>query len=100
MMWQATIVLFVISLFLCEAKNVLVDFKVAHGYQQWQAVKLQMVVQSWSMALERTRMSNKVCTSFKYGRDEFCASNHLNVGDTYFFSVIYEATYSDDEDGE
>ena len=52
------------------------------------------------MALERTHTNNKVRTSFKYGWDEFCASNHLNVGDTYFFSVIREATYSDDEDKE
>ena len=37
---------------------------------------------------------------FKYRWDEFCASNHLNVGDTCFFSVIREATYSDDEDKE
>ena len=52
------------------------------------------------MALERARMNNKVCTSFKYGRDEFCASNHLNVGDTCFFSVISKATYSNDKDEE
>ena len=52
------------------------------------------------MGLERTRTNNKVRTSFKYGWDEFYASNHLNVGDTCFFSVIHEATYSDDEDEE
>ena len=52
------------------------------------------------MGLERTRTNNKVHTSFKYGWDEFCVSNHLNVSDTYFFSVIHEATYSDDEDEE
>jgi len=52
------------------------------------------------MALERTCTNNKVRTSFKYGWDEFCASNHLNVDDTCFFSVIREATYSDDEDEE
>ena len=45
-------------------------------------------------------MNNKVRTSFKYGWDKFCASNHLNVGDTYFFSVIREATCSDDDDEE
>ena len=50
------------------------------------------------MALDRTLTNNKVSTSFKYGWDEFCTSNHLNVGDTCFFSVIHEATYSDDED--
>ena len=52
------------------------------------------------MGLERTRTNNKVRTSFKYGWDEFCTSNHLNVDDTCFFSVIYEATYSDDKDEE
>ena len=45
-------------------------------------------------------MNNKVRTSFKYGWDEFCASNHLNIGDTCFFSVICEVTCSDDEDKE
>jgi hypothetical protein len=59
-----------------------------------------MVGQSWFMAFERTHMNNKVHTSFKYGWDEFCASNNLNVGDTCFFSVICKATYSDDEDEE
>jgi hypothetical protein len=50
------------------------------------------------MALERTHTNNKMCMSFKYGWDEFCASNHLNVIDTCFFSVISEATCSNDED--
>jgi hypothetical protein len=45
-------------------------------------------------------MNNKVRMSFKYRWDKFCASNHLNVGDTCFFSMIHEATYSDDEDEE
>ena len=45
-------------------------------------------------------MNNKVRTSFKYGWDEFCASNHLNVGDTCFLSVIHDATCNDDEDEE
>ncbi|XP_066392055.1 B3 domain-containing protein Os03g0212300-like [Miscanthus floridulus] len=48
----------------------------------------------------KIRTNNKVCTSFKYGCDKFCASNHLNIGDTCFFSVIYEATCSDDENEE
>jgi hypothetical protein len=52
------------------------------------------------VGLDRTLTNKKVCTSFKYGWDEFCASNHLNVGDTYFFNVIHEATYSDDKDKE
>ena len=52
------------------------------------------------MGLERTCTNNKERTSFKYGWDELCASNHLNIGDTCFFSVIREATYSDDEDEE
>ena len=36
---------------------------------------------------------------FKYGWGAFCANN-LNVGDTYFFSVIREAIYSNDDDKE
>ena len=52
------------------------------------------------MSLERTCTNNKERTSFKYGWDELCASNHLNIGDTCFFSIIHEATYSDDEDEE
>ena len=52
------------------------------------------------MALERTHTNNKVRTSFEYVWDKFYVSNHLNVGDTCFFSVIREATYSDDEDKE
>ena len=52
------------------------------------------------MALERTHTNNKVCTSFKYGWNEFCSSNHLNVDDTCFFSVIHEDTCNDDEDEE
>jgi hypothetical protein len=85
---------------LCEAKNVPVVFEVVHGYQQWQAIKLQMARQSWFVALEKTCMNNKVHTSSMYGWDEFYTSNHLNVGDTCFFSMIREATYSDDEDKE
>ena len=45
-------------------------------------------------------MNNVMRTSFKYGWDNFYASNHLNVGDTCFFSMICEATYSDDDDEE
>ena len=59
-----------------------------------------MARQSWFVGLERTYMNNKVCTSLKYGWGEFYASNHLNIGDTCFFSVIHDATYSDDEDEE
>ena len=59
-----------------------------------------MAGQSSFVGLERTHTNNKVRTSFKYGWDEFCASNHLNIDDTCFFSVIHEATYSDDEDEE
>ena len=50
------------------------------------------------MGLERTRTNNKVRTSFKYGWDEFCASNHLNICDTCFFSAIHEATCNDDKE--
>jgi hypothetical protein len=31
---------------------------------------------------------------------DFCANNNLNVGDTCFFSVICEATCSNDDDKE
>jgi hypothetical protein len=37
---------------------------------------------------------------FKYGWGAFCADNNLNVGDTYFFSVIRVATYNNDDDEE
>ena len=59
MMSQVTIVLFVISLFLCEAKNVLVDFERVHDYKQRCMVELQMARQSWFMGLEGT-FTNKV----------------------------------------
>ena len=53
------------------------------------------------MALDRTYKNNDFYrTSFKHGWDELRAANHLNVGDTCFFSVIHEATYSVDEDEE
>ena len=52
------------------------------------------------MGLDWTITNNKVRTCFKYGWDKSCASNHLNAGDTCFFSVIHEATCSDDEDEE
>lgn len=52
------------------------------------------------MALDRTRMNNKVRTSFEYGWVELCISNHLNVDDTCFFSMIREATCNNDEDEE
>ena len=50
--------------------------------------------------MERAHTNNKVRMLFKYGWDELCASNHLNVGDTCFFTVICEATCSDDKDEE
>ena len=34
--------------------------------------------------------------SFKDGCSAFCANNNLNVGDTYFFSMIHEATCIND----
>ena len=52
------------------------------------------------MGLDRTLTNNKVRTLFKYGWDEFYASNHLNVSDICFFSVICEATYNNDKDEE
>ena len=44
---------------------------------------------------------NKVLQlSFKYGWGDFCTNNNLNIGDTYFFSVIHEAICSNDDDKE
>jgi hypothetical protein len=85
---------------LCEAKNVPVDFERVHDYKQWRMVKLQMAGQSWFMGLERTRTNKVLQVSFKYRWGAFCADNNLNFGDTYFFSVICEATYSNDDDEE
>ena len=39
-MSQVTHVVFLINLFLCEPKNVPVDFEVVHGYQQREVVEL------------------------------------------------------------
>jgi hypothetical protein len=36
--------------------------------------------------------------SIKYRWANFCSGNNLNIGDTYFFNMIHEATYSNDED--
>ena len=49
-MSHVTSVIFLINLFLCEAKNVAMDFEVAHVYQQPEAFELQMARQSWFMA--------------------------------------------------
>ncbi|XP_066323311.1 B3 domain-containing protein_Os02g10420-like [Miscanthus floridulus] len=96
-MSQVTIVHFVINIFLYEAKNVLVDFKRPHNYKQQCKVELQMAGQSWFVGLERTFTNKVLQVSFKYGWGAFCADNNLNVGDIYFFSVIHEATYSNDD---
>ena len=52
------------------------------------------------MGLERTCTNKVLQVSFKYGWGAFCVDNNLNVGDTYFFSVINKATCSDDKDKE
>jgi hypothetical protein len=52
------------------------------------------------MGLERTFTNKVLQVSFKYGWGTFCADNNLNVGNTCFFSVIREATYSNDNDEE
>ena len=52
------------------------------------------------MGLERTRTNKVLRVSFNYGWGAFCADNNLNVGDTCFFNVIREATYSNDDDEE
>ena len=56
--------------------------------------------QSFFMGLERTFTNKVLQVSFKYGWGAFCADNNLNVGDTCFFSVICEATCSNDDDEE
>ena len=38
--------------------------------------------------------------SFRYRWGTFCADNNLNIGETCFFSVIHEATCSNDDDEE
>ncbi|XP_066373608.1 B3 domain-containing protein Os03g0212300-like [Miscanthus floridulus] len=81
------------------AKNVLVDFEGAHDYKQWCMVELHMAGQSWLVGLERTFMNKVFRVSFKYGY-AFCTDNNLNISDTCFFSVIHEATYSNDDDEE
>ena len=35
-----------------------------------------------------------------YGWGAFCADNNLNISDTCFFSMIYEATYNNDDNKE
>ena len=52
------------------------------------------------MGLERTRTNKVLRVSFNYGWGAFCADNNLNVGDTYFFSMIQEAGCSNDDDEE
>ena len=52
------------------------------------------------MGLERTRTNKVLRVSFKCGWGTFYADNNLNVGDTCFFSVIHEATCTNDDDEE
>jgi hypothetical protein len=52
------------------------------------------------MGLERTFTNKVLYTSFRTGWGEFCATNDLNVDDTYFFNVIHEAIYSIDKEWE
>jgi len=82
---------------LCEAKNDPVDFVPAHGYDQHNIVELQMSGQFWDVGLGTTWANNVWHTSFRYGWASFCADNDLNVGDTCFFSMICDATYTIDD---
>ena len=50
------------------------------------------------MGLERTFTNKVLRVSFKYGWGAFYADNNLNIGDTCFFSMICEATCSNDGD--
>ena len=59
-----------------------------------------MARQSWFVGLERTHTNKVLRLSFKYGWGAFCVDNNLNVGDTYFFNVIHEVTFSNDDDEE
>ena len=63
-------------------------------------VELQMVGQSSFVGLERTFMNKVLRVSFKYGCGAFYANNNLNINNTCFFSVIHEATCSNDDDEE
>ncbi|XP_066333544.1 B3 domain-containing protein Os03g0212300-like [Miscanthus floridulus] len=82
------------------AKNVPMDFKRAHDYKQWCMVEMQMARQSGFMGFERTRMNKVLRVLFKYGWGAFYADNNLNIGGTYFFSMIHKATCSNDDDEE
>ena len=59
-----------------------------------------MARQSRFVGLERTFTNKVLRVSFKYGWGAFCADDNLNVGDTYFFSMIRKATCSNDDDNE
>ena len=52
------------------------------------------------MGLERTCTNKVLRVLFKYRWGAFCTDNNLNISDTYFCSMIHEATYSNDDDKE
>jgi len=52
------------------------------------------------MGLEKNFMNKVLRVSFKYGCGAFYANNNLNINNTCFFSVIHEATCSNDDDEE
>ena len=52
------------------------------------------------MGLERTHTNKVLRVLFNYGWGTFCADNNLNIGDTCFFSMIREATCSNEDDEE
>ncbi|KAJ1298267.1 hypothetical protein BS78_01G440400 [Paspalum vaginatum] len=79
--------------------NVPLEFQDAHGYGRRRQVELRMDGGSWKVNLKRSkRPLGGVRTAFKYGWNDFCVDNGLEVGDTCFFRVIREGGGDDDDD--
>ncbi|WVZ55964.1 hypothetical protein U9M48_006558 [Paspalum notatum var. saurae] len=79
--------------------NVPLEFQVAHGYERRRQVELRMDGGSWKVNLKRSkRPLGGMRTALKYGWNDFCVDNGLEVGDTCFFRVIREGGCDDEED--
>ncbi|KAL6645095.1 hypothetical protein ACP70R_016703 [Stipagrostis hirtigluma subsp. patula] len=78
--------------------NVPVYFQDAHGYARRRRVALRMGRRSWTVNLKHAKRSNGGDrTAFKYGWNQFCVDNGLDVGDVCFFRALGEDE-EDDED--
>ncbi|KAL6867350.1 hypothetical protein ACP4OV_015374 [Aristida adscensionis] len=77
------------------AQNVPVYFQDAHGYPRRRRVALRMGGRTWAVSLKRSRRKCGDRTAFKYGWNQFCVDNGLDVGDICFFRAA-----GDGEDGE